>query len=69
MLSRNTFFYKKLNFLDNFETRVYLMFMHFSVILIIFKKKKEKFKQEDYDFFFNHIENNLRELGFGVDSV
>ena len=43
--------------------------MHFAVILILYKKKKIKFDQKTYDFLFNCIENNLRELGFGDVSV
>ena len=42
-LSRNLYFYKKINLKDTFETRIYLMFLHFSVILIIFKKKTINF--------------------------
>jgi len=45
------------------------MFLHFSIMMIIFKKKGEKFDQKLYDKLFNHIENNLRELGFGDVSV
>ena len=45
------------------------MLLHFSIILKIFRKKKEKFDQKKYDFFFNSIENNLRELGVGDVSV
>ena len=43
--------------------------MHFSIMLIIFKKKNLKFNQKTYDLFFYNIENNLRELGFGDVSV
>ena len=39
-LSRNTFFYKTVGLKDSFETRIYLMFMHFSILMIIFKKKE-----------------------------
>ena len=62
-LSRNTFFYKKIKLPDTFETRIYLMFMHFSIMMIIYKKKNEKFSQNSYDLLFYNIENNLRELG------
>ena len=31
-LSRNIFFYKNINLKDTFETRIYLMFFHFSII-------------------------------------
>ena len=68
-LSRNKFFYEKIRLSDTFETRVYLMFVHFSIILKIFKRKKIKFEQSQYDFLFHSIENNLRELGFGDISV
>ena len=68
-LSRSLYFYNKINLKDTFETRIYLMFMHFSLILIIFKKKETKFLQKNYDDFFNCIENNLRELGQGDVAV
>jgi cytochrome b pre-mRNA-processing protein 3 len=45
------------------------MFIHFSIMLIIFKKKSKKFDQKSYDRLFYNIENNLRELGFGDVSV
>ena len=64
-LSRNLNFYKEINLKDSFETRIYLMFVHFSLILLIFKKKKIDFPQDKYDDLFHCIENNLRELGFG----
>tara|TARA_B100001057_G_C22812924_1_gene936201 strand:+ start:1453 stop:1956 length:504 start_codon:yes stop_codon:yes gene_type:complete len=68
-LSRNLFFYKKIGLADSFETRIYLMFLHFSIYLIIFKKKGLKFDQDIYDNVFNNIEYNLRELGFGDVTV
>tara|TARA_B100001093_G_C26804811_1_gene1005003 strand:+ start:386 stop:883 length:498 start_codon:yes stop_codon:yes gene_type:complete len=68
-LSRNSFFYKNISLPDSFETRIYLMFIHFSLILIIFKAKKIKFDQKEYDYLFYNIEYNLRELGFGDVTV
>lgn len=68
-LSRNRFFYEKIHLSDSFETRIYLMFIHFSLILKIFKRKKKKFNQNEYDYLFNNIEYNLRELGFGDITV
>ena len=68
-LSRNKFFYSKIGLDDTFETRLYLMFFHFSLIMICFKKKGKKFNQNSYDKLFRNIENNLRELGFGDVSV
>ncbi len=58
-----------MNFPDNFETRIYLMFFHFSILMIVFKKKGKKFDQKKYDDFFHCIENDLRELGLGDVSV
>lgn len=69
ILSRNIFFYEKIELQDSFETRIYLMFMHFSILMIVTKKKRSKFNQKSYDDFFNNIEYNLRELGFGDVSV
>jgi len=68
-LSRNLYFYNKINLKDSFETRIYLMFFHFSIMLLIFRKRKENFPQKYYDSLFFCIENNLRESGFGDISV
>ena len=68
-LSRNLFFYSKIKLKDTFETRIYLIFFHFSIILTVFKNKKINFSQQNYDNLFNSIENDLRELGFGDVSV
>ena len=68
-LSRNIFFYKKIGLPDTYETRIYLMFIHFSILMIITKKKGSKFDQKTYDYFFHNIEYNLREMGFGDVSV
>ena len=68
-LSRNIFFYKSALLPDTYETRINLIFFHFSIMMIIFKKKGTKFSQESYDSLFKNIENNLRELGFGDVSV
>ncbi len=45
------------------------MFIHFSLMLIIFKKKGTKFSQDSYDSLFHSIENNIRELGYGDVTV
>ena len=68
-LSRNIFFYKKVSLPDTFETRVYLMFIHFSILMIISKNKGVKFNQKSYDYFFLNMENDLREQGLGDVSV
>ena len=45
------------------------MLIHFSIMMIIFKKKGKKFDQKNYDYFFYNVENNLRESGLGDVSV
>ena len=45
------------------------MFMHFSILMIIAKKKGSKFDQRTYDRLFQSIEYNLRELGYGDVTV
>lgn len=69
LLSRNIFFYKRLSLPDTFETRVYLMLVHFSILMIVSKNKGVKFDQKSYDYFFFNIENDLREQGFGDVAV
>ena len=69
ILSRNIFFYKDLKFKDTYETRIYLMFFHYSIILMITKIKGDRPDQDNYNSLFFYIENNLRELGFGDVSV
>ena len=68
-LSRNIFFYEKLTLKDNFETRINLIFVHFSLILIVFKKKEIEFPQEIFDNIFMNIEYHIRELGYGDVAV
>ena len=66
-LSRNLFFYKEMGLKDNFETRIILIFMHFSIIINL--HKKEKFSQNIFDNIFQNIEYHLRELGYGDVTV
>ena len=68
-LSRNIFFYKITKLPDTFEARLYLMFFHFSILMIVSKFKGKKFNQESYDYFFHNIEFNLRENGLGDVAV
>jgi cytochrome b pre-mRNA-processing protein 3 len=68
-LSRNIFFYEEILLKDNFETRINLIFIHFSILLIIFKKKKKEFPQEIFDNIFLNIEFHIRELGYGDVTV
>ena len=68
-LSRNIFFYKNINLPDNFETRLYLIFVHLSILMIIYRNRDSKFNQNLYDSLFHTIENDQRELGFGDVTV
>jgi cytochrome b pre-mRNA-processing protein 3 len=68
-LSRNIFFYKNTLLKDDFETRINLIFIHFSIILLIFKKRKKNFPQEIFDNTFLNIEFHIRELGYGDVTV
>ena len=68
-LSRNIFFYKEILLKDDFETRINLIFLHFSIILIIFKKRKISFSQKIFDNIFLSIEYHIRELGYGDVTV
>ena len=69
MLSRNILFYKNIRLPDNFETRLYLIFVHLSILMIIYRNRDSKFNQKLYDSLFHNIENDLRELGFGDVTV
>ena len=68
-LSRSIFFYKKILLKDNFETRITLVFIHFSLLLILFKQRKIKFPQEIFDNIFLNIEYHIREIGYGDVTV
>jgi cytochrome b pre-mRNA-processing protein 3 len=45
------------------------VFIHFSLLLIIFKKKDKNFPQEIFDNIFLNIEYHIRELGYGDVTV
>jgi len=68
-LSRNIFFYKEISLKDDFETRINLVFVHFSLMLIVFRKNKKKFPQKIFDNIFMNIEYHIRELGYGDVTV
>tara|TARA_B100000941_G_scaffold290562_1_gene273574 strand:- start:165 stop:680 length:516 start_codon:yes stop_codon:yes gene_type:complete len=69
--SRNIFFYKKIGLKDSFETRLILVFFHFSIILLINKRKfkNKKDVQKIFDNIFLNIEYDLREKGHGDVAV
>lgn len=65
-LSRNIFFYEEIKLSDKFESRIMLIFIHLSIIMII---TKNKFPQNIFDNIFHNIEYHLREIGHGDVSV
>ena len=73
-LSRNKFFYIDMDLKDNFQNRVNLIFFHISFIFISInalsnKNKNKRISQEMFNFVFNKIEVNMREIGFSDTSV
>jgi len=56
---------------DSFDTRLILLFFHFSIILLINKRKQENKKkiQNSFDNIFLNIEYDLREKGHGDVAV
>ena len=69
-LSRNKFFYQDVLLKDKTETRVLLIFFHFTLILHSNKRKnKGNDAQDVFDNIFQNIEYNLRELGDGDVAV
>ena len=73
-LSRDKIFYTKFGLNDTFQNRIYLIFFHISFLLRKdnFKNKSLKHKEFDqkmFDITFNHIELDMRELGYGDTTV
>ena len=70
-LTRKNFFYEDFFLSDNFSSRIYLIFFHLSFALVAMKNKQtdKNFQQFTFDFFFNQIELNIRELGYGDTTI
>ena len=73
-LSRNKLFYTNLGLIDTFQNRINLIFLHISFLFIKVKKRDksylyEEFFQKMFDFIFNKIELNMREIGYGDMTV
>jgi cytochrome b pre-mRNA-processing protein 3 len=73
LLSRNKLFFTKFNLGDTFQNRINLIFIHIS---FLFNKVKhndqdlyKQFYQNMFDYIFNKIELNMREIGYGDVSV
>ena len=72
-LSRNKIFYTNFGLSDTFQNRIYLIFLHISFLNIKIKqvnlhKTYNIFFQKMFEFMFNKIDQNMREIGYG-DSV
>ena len=70
LLSRNKLFYTKLGLVDTFQNRINLIFLHVSFLFIKLKQRDnsqlyKEFFQKMFDFIFNKIELNMREIGCG----
>ena len=59
---------KKLNYKTHLKHEFISCLCIFN-LMIVAKKRGSKFNQKSYDDFFNNIEYNLRELGFGDVTV
>ena len=59
--SRDKMFYDVIKLEDKLETRIYLIFIHFSLIFNILKKKNidKKITQDIFDNIFQNIEYNF----------
>ena len=73
-LSRNKLLYTKFKLNDTFQNRINLIFLHVSFLFVKVKDQKNKntyndFYQKMFDFIFNKIELNMREIGYGDISV
>ena len=74
LLSRNKLFYTKLNLTDTFQNRINLIFLHISFLLIKSKAKHnnnsyKQFYQKMFDYTFDKIELDMREIGYGDITV
>tara|TARA_B110000014_G_C19598213_1_gene317254 strand:- start:2 stop:526 length:525 start_codon:yes stop_codon:yes gene_type:complete len=73
-LSRNKLLYSKFNLNDSFQNRIYLIFIHLSFLFAAIKKNKKNpflnsFNQNLFDYTFEKIELNMREIGYGDVAV
>ena len=73
-LSRNKLLYKEFGLKDTFQNRINLIFVHISFIFIKIKRNNHnlnfrKFYQRMFNFIFEKVELNMRELGHGDTGV
>ena len=69
-LSTNKDLYKDFNKQDTFSDRLNILLLHFAFILKNYKNKNKKNTlQEIYDFNFKQLELNIREIGYGDQTI
>ena len=73
-LSRNKLLYTRLGLSDTFQNRIILIFLHISFLFNKIKKNEDNsfykiFYQKMFDFIFDKIELNMREIGYGDMTV
>ena len=69
-LSRNKVLYSHFKQQDTFSDRLIFFLIHFAFFLKTFKNEENtKILQEFYDFFFRQLELNIREIGYGDQSI
>jgi cytochrome b pre-mRNA-processing protein 3 len=69
-LSRNKVLYSHFKQQDVFSDRLIFFLIHFAFFLKIYKNQENTKKlQEIYDFFFRQLELNIREVGYGDQSI
>ena len=69
-LSRNKVLYSHFKQQDTFSDRLIFFLIHFAFFLKTFKNEENtKILQEIYDFFFRQLELNIREIGYGDQSI
>ena len=69
-MTSNKSLYTGLNTQDTFSDRLTLFLLHFAFFLKVFKTpENEKILQKIYDFNFRQLELNIREIGYGDQTV
>ena len=69
-LTRNKDLYKNFVNQDAFSDRLTILLLHFAFFLKIYKKDNSKnILQDIYDYIFRQLELNIREIGYGDQSI
>ena len=69
-LTRNKELYRNFEYQDKFSDRLIFFLFHFAFFLKVFKNDNSKDNmQKIYDFMFRQLELNIREIGYGDQSI